>query len=83
MDKLLKTAKIWSKGEDSPLGKFIAAEHIVDNQHRDDMVILLETSLRQVDDWKNHLAACIEEENSLKKLLEFTKNSEICVDYGN
>ena len=82
MDKLLKTAKIWKTGEESALGIFASQEMIVDNQHRDDMIVELQTKLGQIEDFRIRLIEATKEQKRVENLLEFVKTSEICVDYG-
>ncbi len=76
----IATAKLWETGQDSALGKFASMELIIDNKHRENMLVEIQERIEQISEHRSMLEVVIAEEKSLENFLAFAKNCEIVVD---
>lgn len=78
----VQLAKDWHTGDNTGLGLFASMELIIDNPHRDRIVVEIQERLRQCEQHRTDLEFILRDEPILRNFLEFAKKTEIVSDYG-
>ena len=75
----IATAKLWDTNCPG-LELFGSMELIIDNKHRENMLVEIQTRMDQISEHKAMLEVIIAEQQNLENFLAFAKNCEIMVD---
>ena len=76
----VETARLWETGDNSALGKFATMELIIDDNHRENLIVEIQTRMDQIGEHMDMLKVVVAEQQTLENFLAFAKKSEIVVD---